>query len=291
MLASSALFAAGGNAVKGLFRLGFQPLVLAQLRIGCAFAFLLISLCVANRSLLRLRLADLPGLLIFGTLGVAGVQLAYYLAIARLNIAVALLVQYLGLVGITAWERYRRQQAVPATVWSALALVLVGAFFTVGAYQPSLLRLNLPGIGFGLIAAVLLAFYMLRASALLTRTNTWTILVYAFGAGTVMWAVYDLALRPPLPTQAGVWAAMALVGLFGTLVAHGLFVLALRTIRPSRAGIVGTAEPVFAGLIAFLVFRDGLQPLQLLGAAVVIGGIVLVQLGGDEVVAPTPAYQ
>jgi len=290
-LGSAALFAAGGNAVKALFGLGFQPLALAQLRIAWAFAFLLISLSVAGRPLFRIRPAELPGLLIFGTLGVAGVQLAYYLAIARLNIAVALLVQYLGLVAITAWERYRRQQAVPVNVWSALALVLVGAFFTVGAYQPSLLRLNLPGIGFGLAAAALLAFYMLRASALLARLNTWTILVYAFGAGTLMWTAYDLVVRPSLPSQVWVWFAMALVGLFGTLVAHGLFVLALRTIRPSRAGIVATAEPVIAGLIAFLLFRDGLEPLQLLGAAVVVCGIVLVQMGGEGAVAPTPAYQ
>ena len=290
-MGSAALFAAGGNAVKALFGLGFQPLALAQLRIAWAFAFLLISLSVAGRPLFRIRPAELPGLLIFGTLGVAGVQLAYYLAIARLNIAVALLVQYLGLVAITAWERYRRQQAVPVNVWSALALVLVGAFFTVGAYQPSLLRLNLPGIGFGLAAAVLLAFYMLRASALLARLNTWTILVYAFGAGTLMWTAYDLVMRPSLPSQVWVWFAMALVGLFGTLVAHGLFVLALRTIRPSRAGIVATAEPVIAGLIAFLLFRDGLEPLQLLGAAVVVCGIVLVQMGGEGAVAPTPAYQ
>lgn len=290
-MGSAALFAAGGNAVKALFGLGFQPLALAQLRIAWAFAFLLISLSVAGRPLFRIRPAELPGLLIFGTLGVAGVQLAYYLAIARLNIAVALLVQYLGLVAITAWERYRRQQAVPVNVWSALALVLVGAFFTVGAYQPSLLRLNLPGIGFGLAAAALLAFYMLRASALLARLNTWTILVYAFGAGTLMWTAYDLVMRPSLPSQVWVWFAMALVGLFGTLVAHGLFVLALRTIRPSRAGIVATAEPVIAGLIAFLLFRDGLEPLQLLGAAVVVCGIVLVQMGGEGAVAPTPAYQ
>jgi drug/metabolite transporter (DMT)-like permease len=277
--------------VKALFGLGFQPLVLAQLRIAWAFAFLLISLSVARRSLLRIRVAELPGVLIFGTLGVAGVQLAYYLAIARLNIAIALLVQYLGLVAITAWERYRRQQEVPLNVWGALALVLVGAFFAVGAYQPSLLKLNLPGIGFGLVAAALLAFYMLRASALLTRLNTWTILVYSFGAGTLMWLAYDLVSRPSLPTQLWIFIAMAMVGLFGTLLAHGLFVLALRTIRPSRAGIVATAEPVIAGLIAFLIFKDGLQPLQLLGAAVVVSGIVLVQIGGEGAVAPTPAYQ
>src|SRR4030081_404650 len=51
----------------------------------------------------------------------------------------------------------------------------------------------------------------------------------------------------------------------------------LRTIRPSSAGIVATAEPVFAGVIAYLAFGDRLQPLQLVGAAVIIAGIITVQ--------------
>ena len=75
---------------------------------------------------------------------------------------------------------------------------------------------------------------------------------------------------------------MALLGLLGTLVAHGLFVLALRTIRPSTAGIVATAEPVFAGLIAFFVLGDRLQPLQVFGAAVIVAGIIIVQAGSND---------
>jgi drug/metabolite transporter (DMT)-like permease len=75
---------------------------------------------------------------------------------------------------------------------------------------------------------------------------------------------------------------MALLGLLGTLVAHGLFVLAVRTIRPSSAGIVATAEPVFAGLIAFLVLGDRLEPLQVFGAAVIVAGIVIVQAGSND---------
>jgi drug/metabolite transporter (DMT)-like permease len=70
--------------------------------------------------------------------------------------------------------------------------------------------------------------------------------------------------------------------LLGTLLGHSLFVMALRTIRPSSAGIVATAEPVFAGLIAFVVFGDRLEGLQLLGAAIIIAGIIAVQLSRAE---------
>jgi drug/metabolite transporter (DMT)-like permease len=47
-------------------------------------------------------------------------------------------------------------------------------------------------------------------------------------------------------------------------------------------GIVATAEPVFAGLIAFFVLHDLLELPQVLGAVLVLAGIVVVQLGADQ---------
>lgn len=288
VVVSALSFAAGGNAVKALFKLGYSPQVLAQLRLWFAFAWLLVALLVMNRPLLRVDRRQLPALAVFGGAGLAAVQLSYYLAIARLNIAVALLVQYLGLVGVAAWERYHRREIVGRTVWAALVLVLAGAFLAVGAYQPSLLRVNLPGIMFGLLSAVFLAFYMLRASTLARRLDTWTILLYGFATGSLLWIVFDIASRTALPGDWHIWAAMALIGLLGTLVGHALFVRALSSIRPSTAGIISTAEPVFAGLIAFVFFHDVLQPLQVVGAAIIITGIVLVQAGSREPVLAEP---
>ncbi|TMF59791.1 MAG: hypothetical protein E6I16_08445, partial [Chloroflexi bacterium] len=188
VLLSAFLFAVGGNVVKALFKLGYSPLVLAQLRIWSAFVGLFLSLLVIRPSLLRVDRRQLPSLAIFGGVGLAGVQLSYYLTIARINIAVALLVQYLGLVAVTVFERYHRRQAVGRQVWAALAMVLIGAFFAVGAYQPALFRVNFPGVMLGLMSAGFFAFYILRASTLARRLDTWTILLYGFGAGSVLWA-------------------------------------------------------------------------------------------------------
>src|SRR5207253_5478544 len=291
VLLSAFLFAAGGNVVKALFKLGYSPLVLAQLRIWSAFLGLFFSLLVIRPALLRVDRRELPALAIFGGVGLAGVQLSYYLTIARINIAVALLVQYLGLVAVTVFERYHRRQAVGTPVWAALAMVLIGAFFAVGAYQPALLRVNLPGVMLGLVSAGLFAFYILRASTLARRLNTCTILLYGFGAGSVLWAAFDAASGTGLPADLRIWVVMALIGLVGTLLAHGLFVMALRTVRPSTAGIIATAEPVFAGLIAYLVLGDRLQPLQVLGAAVIVAGIIAVQAGHRTGAVTAPPIQ
>jgi drug/metabolite transporter (DMT)-like permease len=116
-------------------------------------------------------------------------------------------------------------------------------------------------------------------------------LVYGFGAGSLLWAGFDLATGTAPPADWRIWAVMGLLGLIGTLLPHGLFVMALRTIRPSSAGIVATAEPVFAGVIAFLAFGDRLQALQLGGAAIIIAGIIIVQSATSEPVIATAPVQ
>src|SRR5256886_4290286 len=226
VLLSAFLFAAGGNVVKALFKLGYSPLVLAQLRIWSAFLGLFFSLLLIRPALLRVSRRELPALAIFGGVGLAGVQLSYYLTIARVNIAVALLVEYLGLVVVTAFERYHRRHAVGTRIWGALALVLVGAFFAVGAYQPSLFSVNLPGVMLGLVSAAFFAFYLLRASTLAQRLDTWTMLVYGFGAGSLLWAGFDIVTGTAPPADWRIWTLMALLGLVGTLLPHGLFLMA-----------------------------------------------------------------
>jgi drug/metabolite transporter (DMT)-like permease len=75
---------------------------------------------------------------------------------------------------------------------------------------------------------------------------------------------------------------MAVIGLVSTLLPFGLEVAALQMLRPSLVGIVATAEPVFAGLIAFFLLRDVLELPQVAGAALVLAGTVVVQLGAGE---------
>ncbi|MDQ6884468.1 MAG: DMT family transporter [Candidatus Dormibacteraeota bacterium] len=281
VLTSALCYAIGGNVVKTLFAGGSTPLALAQLRIGFAFLWLLLFMTILRPSRLRVPGREMPHLLLFGWVAVAGVQLVYYLAIARINIAVAVFTQFTAIVGVAAWERFRRDQPVSTRLWLAIALVLGGAFLMVGAYRPALLRLNLPGIGLSLLAAVLLAAYLLRASTLITRIDRFSVLLYGFGAGTLLWVVIDLIAHPALPRRVDIWVTMALIGLFGTLLPFGLQVTALRVLRPSVVGIFATAEPVFAGIIAFLLFKDAMEPLQVLGAAVVCVGIVLAQASDD----------
>jgi drug/metabolite transporter (DMT)-like permease len=281
VLLAASLYAAAGNAAKLIFRLGYSPVLLAQLRISFAFLWLLLALLIFSRRRLLTSRRELPRLAAFAIFAVLAVQLTYYLAISRLNIGVAVFVQYLGLVAVTVWERYRRRQKVAARVWGALALVLTGSFFMVGAYRASLFQLNLTGLILSLIAAGFFAAFLLGASNLVQRVDRSTVLVYGFGIGALAWLGIDLVTRPAFPSSIAIWGVMAAIGLVGTLVPYGLEVAALRRLRPTRVGIIATFEPVFAGLIAFGL-GDVLEPLQVMGAIVTLTGIILVQAGQPE---------
>ena len=72
------------------------------------------------------------------------------------------------------------------------------------------------------------------------------------------------------------------IAVFGTIIPFGLFFVGVNHIRSTRATITSTIEPISAGFIAYLFLGEALAPLQILGAALVIGAIILLQLRSER---------
>ena len=68
------------------------------------------------------------------------------------------------------------------------------------------------------------------------------------------------------------------VVLLGTVVPFSLVVMAMQHLRASQAAVVGMTEPIIATGIAWLALGEVLSPVQLVGAGVVLGGILLAEL-------------
>lgn len=78
------------------------------------------------------------------------------------------------------------------------------------------------------------------------------------------------------------------VVLLGTVVPFVLVLAGVRRVGATRAGLLGTLEPVLAGCVGWLVIGERLSPVQLAGAAVVLAGIVLAETARTPS-APAPA--
>jgi DME family drug/metabolite transporter len=74
------------------------------------------------------------------------------------------------------------------------------------------------------------------------------------------------------------WLWILALAFFSTLVGYSFYTRGLRYLEAGRAGIVATWEIVVASVLAFMIFGETLTVLQILGAVLVLSGIVLVRV-------------
>jgi drug/metabolite transporter (DMT)-like permease len=127
VLTAATLWAVNGVVSKVIIESGdVSAQRLTEVRTTGAFALLFLALVLSRPGLLRVRRKELPVLLTFGLLGLAFVQWFYFEAISRLDIGVALLIQYVAPVLVALWARFVYDEPVRRRIWAALALSILG---------------------------------------------------------------------------------------------------------------------------------------------------------------------
>jgi len=289
VVAAATLFGVNGAVAKVALGSGLSSLRLTEARSLGACAGLTLLALARRPASLRVSRGELPRLALFGVCGVAFVQLFYFLAIHRLEIGIALLIQYLGPLFVAIWARTVGHEHVRRRIWAALALSLAGLTLMVQLWNG--VSLDGLGVAYALVAAVVYASYLLLAEREVATRDPVSLLAWGFFFATVFWTVVQpwwsfpagtVARTVPLQGQLAswhlpVWALVLWVVVLGSIVPFSLIVGALRHISATRAGVTAMLEPVVATVIAWAWLRESLTAPQLAGAAVVLAGILLAQ--------------
>ena len=178
VLVAATLFGVNGSVAKVALSSGLSSLRLTEARCAGAFAGLALIALVRSPASLRVTRSELLRLAIFGVGGVALVQLFYFLAIHRLAIGIALLVQYLGPLLVAVYVRVFRHEAVRRRVWVALGLSLTGLALMVELWQG--IALDGLGVLFALLSAVVFAGYLLLAEREVAGRDPISLLAWGF---------------------------------------------------------------------------------------------------------------
>lgn len=284
VLTAATLWAVNGTVSKSILDTGVSSLRLSEVRSAGAFLGLVVALALLSPRSLRVRRDELPLLAVFGVCGLAFVQWFYFVAIHRLAIGVALLIQYLAPLLVALWARYVMKRDVRRRIWIALALALVGLSFVLEIWG----RSDLDGIGVGacLLAATSYALYILIAEREVGRRDPVSLTTYGFLFATLFWSIVQpwwsfpvghVDEAAPAAWDLPVWTLMVWMIVLGTIVPFGLLIASLRFVPATRAGITAMIEPVAATVVAWLWLGEALGAAQLAGGAVVLSGIVLAQ--------------
>jgi drug/metabolite transporter (DMT)-like permease len=290
VLGAAGLWAANGTVAKVILQSGdLSSQRLAEVRSTGAVVGLALVVGLTRPRSLRLTRRELPFLVAFGVLGLALVQWTYFAAIERLDIGIALLIQYTAPLLIALWARFVMHDHVRARVWAALGLALLGLGLVVDVWR----GLSLDGIGvlFACGAALSYAAYVLMAERAVGRRDPLSLLCLGMLFSSIFWAVLqpwwsfpseivddDVSLLGNLSEHTlPVWLLMLSVVVLGTIVPFALLVGSLRHLPATRVGIAAMFEPVAAAIVAYLWLDEALGGLQLLGAGLVLAGILLAQ--------------
>ena len=289
VLVAAVLFGVNGSVAKVALSSGLSSLRLTEARCAGACVGLVLFALVRNPASLRIRRGELLRLAVFGVVGVALVQLFYFLAIHRLDIGIALLIQYLGPLLVAIYARTFGHERVRRRIWAALALSLTGLALMVELWKG--VTLDGLGVAFALISAVIFAAYLLLAEHEVKYRDSVSLMAWGFLFATVFWTVAQpwwsfpagrvaktVSLQGHLASwHLPVWALVLWVVVLGSIVPFSLIVGALRHVSATRVGIAAMLEPVVATVVAWAWLRETLTPVQLAGAAVVLAAILLAQ--------------
>jgi drug/metabolite transporter (DMT)-like permease len=289
VLVAAALFGVNGSVAKVALSSGMSSLRLTEARCAGACLGLLLIVLVRSPAALRISRAEVLRLAVFGVCGVALVQLFYFLAIHRLAIGIALLIQYLGPLLVAIYARTFGHEHVRRRIWAALALSLTGLALMVELWQG--IALDGLGVVFALISAVIFAAYLLLAEYEVGLRDPVSLMAWGFFFATVFWTVVQPWWSFPVGRVARtvslqgrladwhlpVWALVLWVVVLGSIVPFVLIVGALRHVSATRVGIAAMLEPVVATIVAWAWLRETLTPVQLAGAGVVLAAILLAQ--------------
>jgi drug/metabolite transporter (DMT)-like permease len=280
IMLAAVMWASSGTAGKALFDQGVSPFALVQVRVTFATLILAAVFALGARRLFVIRFRqDLVYFLLLGGLGMAFNNLCYFYAISKIQVAAAILLQYLSPVLVACFSIFFwKEKASPSKIL-ALGLAFGGCYLVVGGYDLHLLKMNRLGILSGIGAAVSFAGYTLLAEHGMHRYPPWTVHFYALAFAALTWHILYSPLQYVVADYSLLqWIWLLYVAVVGTIIPFGLYFVGINFIRSTRAGITAMLEPISAGILAFAFLGESLELLQITGGGLVVGAIVLLQL-------------
>jgi len=279
---AAALWAVAAAAARTLFDDGVTPFELVQARAYIST----LGLAVLPAAWRRPEVTNRRVVVALG-LAIALVNAFYYLAIERLAVAVALVLQYTGPALVVAWVALSRRKRPPKEILAALVATFLGVILVSELLAGNIGSLDVLGIACGLGSAVMFATYTLVSERAGEFYGVIGSLFRGFCAASVLWLLIQIPQGwPHALTASENLARVLFVGVAGTLAPFLLYLWGVKKIRAQRAVIAATMEPVIAGVVAWVWLDQVLTPMQLVGGTIIVVAVASLQIKRND--SPPP---
>ena len=294
VIIAAILFGINGGMSRVPMEAGLSTGSFTVIRLAGAFLLFLVIAVIFDRSALRPPRGRQFWLIIgLGVFGVALLQWSYNVAITRLPLGLAVLLEYLAPVYVVLWVRFVQGKAVHPRVWPGIALAIAGLAMIGQVWDPNG-TLDRIGLFAALFSGLAFATYFLIGERLTTHESQARsplhVVLWSFGFGSltmlvIQWPLTTLDSLQSPASMLGIFDSTTVVGWvplvwsigFGTVIPFFLYLLAMSYIPSSKATVTAMLEPLVAVFVGWLWFSEALTTVQALGVLAVLLGLVLAQ--------------
>ena len=280
-------FAVNGPVAKLALISGLESAQLSAFRIEGAFICLLIAALFVSRKQLKFKKNEILPLIGYGFFGVAMTQFLYFVAIKRIEVGVALIIEYTAPIFVALYVRFVMKKEVSKRVWFSLLLALIGLSLITQVWTGS--KLDPFGVLCAFGAAIALAIYFIGGEPLAAKRDSIALTTLSMGVGAIFWMIvqpwwtlpWSLLSNPvTLPHSLGTIPLAIIIGyiiFFGTVMPFWLYFIAFKYLDSKKAAIFGLLEPVGASIVALFLLGESFIGIQILGGALVLIGVIFAE--------------
>jgi drug/metabolite transporter (DMT)-like permease len=288
---SAMCFGTSGTFGSALVDNGWSPAGAVLARVCVAALALTVPALLTLRGRWGLVRRSWRLVVVYGLVGVAACQVCYFNALQHLDVGIALLVEYLGIVLVVGWlwVRHGQRPRLLTVLGGVAALGGLGLMLDLSGSG----GVSLVGVLWALAAAVAMAVYFFQSAQTSTADGgealppvalTWGGMVAGAAAIALLGAVRAVPLRfaatdVTLLHDSVSWLVPVLgLGVIAAAVAYVTGIAAARRLGPKLGSFVAMAEVLFAAGFAWLLLHQVPTVTQFIGGALILAGVVAVRL-------------
>jgi DME family drug/metabolite transporter len=265
--AAALLWGILGPFSKLAFSQGLQPMEVAFWRAVLAWGLFGIHAAVTKS--LRMKIRDLPMVIIFAVSGVTLFYGTYQLAIRHGGAALASVLLYTAPAWVVVIARFTFSERLTRPKMTALALTLIGIVCVAGGGGS--IQMTGSALFFGLAAGFCYSFYYIFGKYFSTRYSSPNLFVYLLpiGAATLLpWVDFS-------SKSAACWGALVCIAVLSTYGAYFCYYIGVKHLEASRAAIAATLEPVMAAVVAYFWWGESFGVTGYAGSTLILLAVIL----------------
>ena len=244
-------------------------------------AIILIICLLLQGERLGVEKGDFYRIMLLGFLGVGCYQICWTLGVHRTTASDASLLISTAPIFTGIYTALSKQEQMPRKRWAGTILAFIGiyciVYWTPGS-RLSLSSANFTGNIIVLLGAVFFSLYAILGKPLLARYSPVKLAALVFTWGLAVLAPFSLLSGPvvyPHRFSSGTWLGLAYIIVLGTIIPFTFWYRGIKETTPVRTVAFHNLVPVISILLGILWLGEQIDVRQILGALLVISGLIV----------------